>query len=467
VKVRTRLLLYGAVLPVVGTLSAVVVAGQIFHLSLLAGVDKSLAQLAAVESVTLFDGPNGHPHLPPPNPGPNAHEVPLVEGVVAVYRTDGRPFIHVPANAPVPERVPDAPPGIPRSTRALGGVATRELLIIVSSRDNQRFPLWVARPLRDLEQTSAAFYKVSLSVCAGMALILLAVQVWQARRLSARIGVMTRHLPRLREGDFEAPLPADPSGDELADLRAALAEVTQQLKAARDRQERLIANAAHEIQTPLACMRTTVDLALLRERTLEETRQALHEARSEIDRLATLARNLLDLTAAGKVGVDREELDLRVLVRAAVEAFRGHAGKQGIELRFEASAPVPVRGSPTALRQAFDNLLGNAIKFSPAGGIVTVGIAADENQGRVTVLVSDEGPGVPEPDREKIFDPFFRTRREGGGTGLGLAITREIARQHGGDVTLLGATRGARFALELPRIAAAKDGLERRRSAAS
>lgn len=466
-KVRTRLLLYGAVLPVVGTLSAVLVAGQIFHLSLLAGVDKSLAQLAAVESVTLFDGPNGHPHLPPPNPGPNAHELPLVEGVVAVYGTDGRPLIHVPANAPVPEQVPDALPGIPRSTRALGGGATRELLIIVSSRDNQRFPLWVARPLRDLEQTSAAFYTVSLSVCAGMALILLAVQVWQARRLSARIGVMTRHLPRLREGDFEATLPADPSGDELADLRDALAEVTVQLKAARDRQERLIANAAHEIQTPLACMRTTVDLALLRERTLEETRQALHEARSEIDRLATLSRNLLDLTAAGKVGLDREELDLRELVRVAVEAFRGHAANKGIELRLEASAPVPVRGSLTGLRQAFDNVLGNAIKFSPAGGLVTVGIASDESQGRVTVSVSDNGPGVPDADREKIFDPFYRTRKAGGGTGLGLAIAREIARQHGGDITMLAANRGASFAIDLPVAAPGNQRVERRRSAAS
>jgi signal transduction histidine kinase len=450
VKVRARLLLFGAFLPVLGMLVAVLVAGQIFHFSLLTGVDKSLAQLAAVESVTLFDGPDGRPHLPPTHPGPNAHELPHLEGVVVVYGTDGRPFIQVPANVAVPERVPDATPGSPRSTRAFGGVTTRELLIVVSSRDGQRFPLWVARPLRDLEETIAAFYKVSLSVCAGVAMLLLLVQVWQARRLSARIAVMSKHLPRLREGDFDALLPTDSTGDELADLRNALEEATHQLKAARGRQERLIANAAHEIQTPLACMRTTVDLALFRDRTLEETRQALHEARTEIDRLATLARELLDLAAAGQVSIDREDVDLLHQVRVALEAFRGQAEKKGINLRVDAKAPVLVRGSSAGLRQAIDNLVGNAIKFSPASATVEVIVSANPARGRATVLVSDEGIGVSDNEREKIFEPFYRTRSEGGGTGLGLAIARDIARQHGGDVGLMSSSVGARFALELP-----------------
>ena len=465
-KVRTRLLLFGAVLPVFGTLAAVLVAGQLFHFSLLAAADKALAELAAVESVTLFDGPNGHPHLPPPKPGPNAHELPLLEGVVAVYGADGRPFIHVPADAQVPARVPDGPPGHPRSTRTLGGAPTRELLVIVSARDGQRFPLWVARPLRDLEQTSAAFYQVSLSVCAGMALLLLLVQVSQARRLSARIGAMTKHLPRLREGDFETRLPADPTGDEVAELRDALEEATMQLKAARDRQERLIANAAHEIQTPLACMRTTMDLALFRERTVEETRQALNDSRAEIDRLADLARNLLDLAAAGKVGLDADELDLCQLVRVAVEAFRAQAGTKGVGVHIAGDAPVWVRGSSLGLRRVIDNLLGNAIKFSPAGGAIAVTIEADDMRACARVLVSDHGPGVPEPERDKIFEPFYRTRSQAGGTGLGLPIAREIARQHGGDVTLRPSPAGACFRLELPLAGASADRAPRLRSAA-
>ena len=458
-KVRTRLLIFGAVLPVVGTLCGVLVAGQLFHRSLLRSMDRGLAELAAVESVTLFDGPGGYPHLPPVTPTPNAHELPLPAGVVAVYGLQGRPLIKVPPDIQVPAGVGDRPPGQPLSSHALDGKPTRELTVVVSAHDGKRFPLWVARPLAEVDATTADFYRVSLSVCAAMAAILFAIQVWQARRLSARIAAVTQQLPRLREGDFQTRLPPDPTGDEVAELRDALEEATRQLEAARDRQERLIANAAHEIQTPLACMRTLTDLALFKDRTPAELRQALAETRAEIDRLSGLARDLLELTAAEQVGLEDQEIDLLPVIRASAESFRREAGRRGLELRQEPAGGGPsviVRGSGSALRRALDNLVANALKFSPAGGQVRVTLERDGAvPARVRVLVTDEGPGVPPDERAKIFEPFYRTRRAGGGTGLGLPIAREVARQHGGDIVLLPSERGARFALELPALARA------------
>ncbi len=458
-KVRTRLLAFGAVLPVVGTLCGVLVAGELFHFSLLRSMDRGLAELAAVESVTLFDGPRGYPHLPPIVPNPNAHELPLPAGAVAVYGLHGRPLIKVPPDIQVPASVADRVPGQPLSSLALDGEPTRELTVVVSAHDGKRFPLWVARPLGEVDATTASFYQASLSVCAAMAALLFAIQVWQARRLSARIGAVTQQLPRLREGDFESRLPPDPTGDEVAELRDALEEATRQLQGARDRQERLIANAAHEIQTPLACMRTLMDLALFKERTTAELRQAVREARAEIDRLAALARDLLEMTAAEQVMMDEQEIDLLPVLRASAESFRPEAGRRGLELRQEPAGEAPgviVRGSGSALRRAVDNLVANALKFSPAGGLVRLTLERDgAAPGRVRVLVSDEGPGVPPEERTKIFEPFYRTRKAGGGTGLGLPIAREVARQHGGDILLLPSERGARFALELPTLAPA------------
>ena len=215
--------------------------------------------------------------------------------------------------------------------------------MVVSAHDGKRFPLWVARPLAEVAATTASFYQASLSVCAAMAALLFAIQVWQARRLSARIAAVTQQLPRLREGDFESRLPPDPTGDEVAELRDALEEATRQLEGARDRQERLIANAAHEIQTPLACMRTLMDLALFKDRTTAELRQAVREARAEIDRLAALARDLLEMTAAEQVMMDEQEIDLLPVVRASAESFRPEAGRRGLELRQEPAGRGPGR----------------------------------------------------------------------------------------------------------------------------
>jgi len=452
VKVRTRLILFGAALPVAGTLGAVLLAGQLFYLSLVRALDRSLEELAAVESVSLFDGPAGHPHLPSdPNAPP---PLLLPQGVIAVYEPGGTPLLRIPTQARVPARAPE--PGGPITTHALGGAPTRELATQVSDGEGHAFVLWVAAPLGGVRATTATFFQITLGVGAVMGLALLALQLWQARLLSRRVSAMAAFLPRLREGALEDALPADPTGDEIAALRDALSEATRQLKGARDRQERLIANAAHEVQTPLACMRTLIDLALIRERSAPELREALRESRDEIDRLGALARNLMDLAAAGQVTMEDRELDLETLARASAEAFRAQAVQKRITLEVNGtdangSSPARVQGDPVALRQAIDNVLSNALKFTPPEGRVEMRLERLPSAPRVRLTVEDDGPGVPPGDEDKIFEPFFRVRQETAGAGLGLPLAREIARRFGGELLLLPrAGRGAAFCLELP-----------------
>jgi signal transduction histidine kinase len=446
--VRSRLILFGAILPSVGTLGAALVAGQIFARGQLRSLDEGLHSQGAVESVSLFDGPGGEPHL-------HLHESarleePLLPNVaVAVYGADGAPLIRFPESANVPPRMSiaewHANPG-PHTVATAGG-DRRELVLNLVSHNGQHYALWLASSLERVHATTAAFYRATLSVCAGLALLLFALQTWQARGLSSRIVAVSAHLPRLREGDFDSTPPPDATGDEVTDLRVALVEVAAQLKGAHERQERLIANAAHELRTPLGLMRTEIDLALRKERSPDELRHALAEARREVDRLAALAQQLLDLAAMRGVSLAHQSADLTAVARDAIDACRSEAHAHQVSLRLSAPTHAGAVFAPTRIRQAIDNLLSNAIRFAPAGTEVEVAVIRHDAQWRVTV--SDAGCGIVEGDWDRIFEPFFRGRSDGAGTGLGLAIVREIAREHGGSAWLASRRDRTEFVLEI------------------
>jgi signal transduction histidine kinase len=444
-RVRARLLLYGAVLPTLGTLLAVGIAGQLFRFSLLRTMDEALNGQAAVEAISLFDGPGGEPHFHLHN-SPKGGEGAVPSGVVAVYDASGAPVLRFPEKADVPSRIlPDERRGL-ANVRAADGAPMRELVVNLVSKNGQHYVLREAVPLSSVDVTMRTFYQATLTACAVMALLLALVQTGQARRLSARIHEMTAHLPRLREGNFDVALPPDPSGDELGELRLALIEATRQLLAARDRQDRLIANAAHELRTPLSVMRTGMDLALRRERSAEELRQTVVEARQEVVRLAALAQDLLDVAAAGRVTLERVPSNVGAVVREAVEARRAEAESRRIALEVRAPATAAAELAPVRVRQAVDNLLANALRFAPEGTRVRVEVTDHQRWWRI--VVEDEGPGVPAQERERIFDPFHRLPGSQG-AGLGLAIVREVAREHDGQVALLPSDAGARFAVDI------------------
>ncbi|MCY1023596.1 HAMP domain-containing sensor histidine kinase [Pyxidicoccus sp. MSG2] len=457
-----RLWLLGALVPTLATLAALVIAGRLFRYDLERSLDRALLAQAAVESVSLFDGPDQEVHL-------HMAVSPLVDQVRPfapqgyLYGPDGMLVMRYP---PLPEQahleerlvpgVPGAEPALSTRTDADGG-RWREVLVNVRSPHGERFALRLSASLGQVDGSVGTYYRMAFSLAAVTGLLLLGVQTLQARRLARRLDAITGHLGQLREGDFSNAPAEDLGRDEIGELRAVLAEATQRLRGAREAQERLIADAAHELRTPLSLMRTTMDLALRREREPEELRASLREARREVERLAVLAGSLLDLASVGRGAWDRKKGDLAVVVAQAVEGARAEAERRGLLIHLDAPEPAEAHFDAGGLRQAVDNLLANALKFSPEGGEIRVRLSREAERYRVSV--SDDGPGIPPAAREAVFAPFHRladTAAGRPGVGLGLAIVREVAAKHGGRAYVAdSAAGGAEVVLEVPVAAGA------------
>jgi len=459
VTLARRLWLLGALVPALAAFVALSLAGQLFRYDLERSLDRALLAQAAVESVSLFDGPGQKVHL-------HMAVSPLVEQV--------RPFaphgyLHGPDGAlvmrypPGPaegdplaheRHVPGAPGGEPvlMTHHLPDGSRWREVLVDVRSPHGERFLLRLAASLGQVDASVGTYHRMAFALAAVLGAALLALQTQQARRLARRLGAITRHLGQLREGDFSRAPVEDAEPDEIGQLRAVLAEATERLRGARAAQERLIAGAAHELRTPLTLMRTSMDLALRRDRGPDALRASLLEARAEVDRLAVLAGNMLDLAVAGRGAWDRRRGDLSTLVTQSVEGARAEAERRGLLIRLETSGAAEAHFDAGALRQAVDNLLSNALKFSPEGGEVLVRLS--RAGGRHQLRVADSGPGIPLAEREAVFEPFHRVlgTRNTPGTGLGLAIVREVAEQHGGRAYVAPGREeaGAEVVLEVP-----------------
>jgi signal transduction histidine kinase len=221
-------------------------------------------------------------------------------------------------------------------------------------------------------------------------------------------------------------------------------------------ERRFVADASHEIRTPTAIIRASAEVLQREELVLPGGRELADDIVAEADRLGRLVEELLALAASerGALGVQRRPIDLAEVAVATVRRAGPLAAEQGIDLAGPAgSVPaLPVLGDADRLVQLLLVLVDNAFRVSPAGGHVAVTVARDGRHGQVAV--SDQGPGVPADQRERIFEPFARIPRgrpRSRGSGLGLAIARRIAELHDGTLTVEdGPGGGARFVLELP-----------------
>jgi signal transduction histidine kinase len=452
VKLATRMWLLGAVLPVAGTAVAVAAGGWLFRASLEQHVDTALATQASSERAGLFDSSEGRPHVHADASGMG--EVARFTTSVSLYGPDGRLFTSLPPRVQPPDE-PLVVPGVPGAppvfvTRHDGQHDRRErvLRLTAAKVPTEPYVLEIVASLDHVDRAVRAFYRVTLGIALLLALVLFTVHGLQARRLAARVSSLARHMARLREGRLDADAPLDPTRDEIGALSGVVAEATARLREARAAQERLIADAAHELRTPLTLVRTSVDVALRRERPAEHLQEVLVDVRDEVDRLARLATRILDVAAAGQGSWDRAPGDLAELTLEAVEACRPAAEARGLIVEVRAEGPVPAIFHAGGVRQAVDNLLANALRFAPERSTVLVR-AWSLPGGGAAVSVHDDGPGIPEQERERLFEPFWKAG-PGAGAGLGLAIVSEIARKHGGRAYAAPvAGRGTTIVLEL------------------
>ncbi|MFN3352010.1 MAG: sensor histidine kinase [Brevundimonas sp.] len=227
---------------------------------------------------------------------------------------------------------------------------------------------------------------------------------------------------------------------EVAPFALAMSRLVTRMRESAAAQRLFLANAAHETRTPMTILSARVEaLAASRERDL---------LRTDVRRLSTLLDQLLSASRLQAGAGDREPIDVAALVRETAADLAPLALRIGRRIHVDiTSAPEAYRGDADALRSALTNLIENALRAEPEGGVVSVRV--DVERGNLWIYVSDHGAGVPAEDAEMIFQPFRRGRQASGRAGLGLAIVRAVAEWHGGsaDVT---AGPGGRFHLRLP-----------------
>lgn len=259
----------------------------------------------------------------------------------------------------------------------------------------------------------------------------------------------------LRSRDPESLKALDRNGvqSELRPVIDALNHALERVQAYIALQRRFVADASHQLRTPLAVLKTQIAVARR-----DDDPQARHEALGAIDGgvdgMARLVNQLLTLARAepGGAALRKDSLDFNEVTRTALESLAGIAFDRAIDLSFEAApAALPIHGHVTLLRELVLNLVENALRHIPQGGTVAVKLAQDA--GSILLVVADNGPGIPEADRERVFERFHRLAPATvEGTGLGLAIVREIVAAHDGTIALMATQPppGLRVEVRLP-----------------
>jgi signal transduction histidine kinase len=442
-----------AVVLAVTAISLVVVQRRALTNSL----DEALATEARAVVARVEDGGAAVTAVDPPTVDDDAvAQVVVGDEVVAASRPDigRRPLAPAPSGTTA-TRTSDSVPG--------GDGAFRVVSQRVTGADGgggdggRATVVHVAAPLDDVED-SVGLLARSLALAVPAVTALLAALVWAlAGRTLRPVESIRREVAQIGATDLRRRVPVPPADDEVARLARTMNAMLERVEDASDRQRRFVGDASHELRTPLARMRSEieVDLAHPDRADLAAThRSVLDETigmQNLFDDLLHLARADGARDPAGHPdgdGADTAHARLDQVV--AGEVSRARAGSP-VALDISASAPVTVAGDPAELRRVVANLLDNGTRHARSHVEVTV-VSTD---GAAEVAVTDDGPGVPPGQAERIFERFARLddarSPTEGGTGLGLAIAREIAERHGGTLTLDTAHRtGARFVLRLP-----------------
>jgi signal transduction histidine kinase len=342
---------------------------------------------------------------------------------------------------------------------ATGGVEKR-LAFANVFRLASGYRLIVGRDIEDRRELARMVRSAMLWGLGVMALFGIGGGYWVSRKLLARIDALAETTRTIMDGDLTGRLPVTGSGDELdrlsESLNLMLARIEQLMAGLREVSD----NIAHDLKTPLNRLRNRVEQALREPYGEAAYREVLERTIEEADGLIKTFNALLSIARieAGAGGENREKLDVSALLRDVAELYEPVAEERGIELRAETDAPIFVRADRQLLGQAIANLIDNALKYgapersSGNGSRPEVEVSAHAKGPIAEIVVTDRGPGVPVPDRERVLDRFVRLEasRSEPGSGLGLSLVAAVARLHGGILRLEDNEPGLRVVLALP-----------------
>jgi signal transduction histidine kinase len=278
----------------------------------------------------------------------------------------------------------------------------------------------------------------------------LVVGIYFARVASGSIQRLQEAARKVADGNFETPIPISSAG-QLGQLARTFNEMQRRLAELDSARKQFIANASHELRTPIFSLGGFVELLEEEDPSPEERDEFIHTMRQQIERLTKLTADLLDLSQldAGAVAMKSSDVDIGSLAREVTREFGPRADRHGSRLELRTPAePVIASADADRVRQVIRILLDNALTHTPEGTKVTVTTYSVNRRAELTV--SDDGPGIPRRVQGRIFERFY-TADSAGGSGLGLAIAREIAQRMQGRVAIASSKRFTAFTLDLPR----------------
>ena len=263
---------------------------------------------------------------------------------------------------------------------------------------------------------------------------------------------LSSHMRELAPDSLSRPIEVESGGEEIQELVKSFNQMTGQLSEAFAMQSRFSVSAAHELRTPLAVLRTRLDVFKKKEREQKEYDELVQTMETYVDRLSSLISNLLELTETGELP-EVEDVSLDSVIKTVVKDLEPVAHEHAVKIHTDIE-PLTVRGNASLLYRAFYNLVENAIRYNEKEGSISIDLKNQDTAGMVKI--ADTGVGIAPEARELIFEPFYRVNksrsREFGGAGIGLSLVKAILKRHGAFIAVdANEPQGSVFTITFPK----------------
>ena len=314
--------------------------------------------------------------------------------------------------------------------------------------------LQVGEAMESYSRFLDAFKGIFIATMTFLIVVAAGVGWFMARQAVSGVEAVTRTAQKISGGTLEERVPVKARADEIDRLAVTFNQMLDRIQSLLKEIREMTDNIAHDLKSPITRIRGIAEVTLTTGKSLAEYEGMAASTIEECDRLLDMINTMLMIskTESGVVEPSREEIDLKGLVEKACELFGPSAEDKGVTLNCTVPDKIRLVGDNRMIQRMLSNLLDNAVKYTPAGGSVTVSVSETEEQ--VSISVQDTGIGISEDDLPHVFERFYRgdQSRSQAGIGLGLSLARAIARAHGGEITVTSAlNQGSTFTVTLPR----------------